>query len=535
MAESLAVARYRAREAGAVDNDASVAADPRTRTAAEPADSDAPRLARNFGAVLGGQLVTWTMTLVWTLVVPRVLGPASFGVIVTALSVSGVLAIILGLGTRLYLMREIVMHRDQAPRLLGTAIVLRLVLSPVVAIAAVMFARIAHYSHEQSLALYLAAAMNVVVLLNDPMMAAFQAIERMKYLAWTDIINKSGQSVLGIALAVAGLGAVGLTANMAVVATVVVALSIRWLRPFVAINLRTNARMLANMIKGSVGFWALGLFYTVYLWIDTLMLSLMAGPRVVGWYGASTTLFQTLMFLPTIVGTVWLPRLVTAFKKSSDDLFETARAPLALVLALSAPVAAATAMAAGTIVSVLYGRAYGEAVPVMIVLALCIPPTYLNTMMSQVLIAAGRQLVTTWLMVAAAIANPLFNLVLIPLTQSRYHNGAIGAAAALLLTELFMTVVGVAVVGRHVFDRAAVRRCLLSAAASTAMWAVAHAAAPLGAVVALPAGVATLFALIVALHIPTEEELRFLRAGGAGLRERLAGRTTEVTIQGEGD
>src|SRR5947207_3405148 len=68
----------------------------------------APRLAHNALALAGGQVVTWTMTLVWTIIVPRVLGPHGLGIVVSALSVGGILGIVLGLGMRNYLAREMV-------------------------------------------------------------------------------------------------------------------------------------------------------------------------------------------------------------------------------------------------------------------------------------------------------------------------------------------------------------------------------------------------------------------------------------------
>ena len=83
------------------------------------------RLGRNLTALLGGQAVTWSMTLLWTLIVPRALGPAGLGLLVTAMSVCGVVSLVLGLGTRTYIMREIVVDPASAPRLIGTGIVLR--------------------------------------------------------------------------------------------------------------------------------------------------------------------------------------------------------------------------------------------------------------------------------------------------------------------------------------------------------------------------------------------------------------------------
>src|SRR5262245_65208049 len=101
-----------------------------TWTEPSPARSGS-RIGRNVAALAGGQAVTWTMTLLWTIVVPRVLGPTGMGVIVTALAVTGVFSILLGLGTRNYIVREIVVDSDSASRLVGTGMVLRLVVAPV--------------------------------------------------------------------------------------------------------------------------------------------------------------------------------------------------------------------------------------------------------------------------------------------------------------------------------------------------------------------------------------------------------------------
>ena len=103
----------------------------------------------------------------------------------------------------------------------------------------------------------------------------------------------------------------------------------------------------------------------------------------------------------------------------------------------------------------------------LVVLGLCIPPMYLNIMLSQVLVAAKQQSAldvgdggrdsrqsgaSTW---------SSFRV-----TQHRYGNGAIGAAISLLLTELVIAAVGMALVGRGVVDRRMARRVGRTAAAS---------------------------------------------------------------------
>jgi O-antigen/teichoic acid export membrane protein len=478
------------------------------------------RVGRNFTALASGQLITWSMTLLWTIVVPRALGPTGMGLIVTALAVTGVFSILLGLGTRNYLVREIVIEPAAASRLVGTGLVLRLVLAPLFALAIVVYARFADYGPDGTLVLYLAAVAAILTLLAEPMQAGFQAIERMKYLAYSDVINKSSQGLLGVVLVLVGFGAIGLTASSVLVAVVVLGLDAYWLSAHFRIDLRTTVRQLGEMARQSVAYWAFGVFFMVYLWIDSMMLSLMTGPEVVGWYGVPTKLFQTLMFLPVLLSTAWLPRLVAAFGSGVEMLRAEARRPLELVVVLSAPICAATAILAGPLINLLYGSRYEESVPVMVILGLCIPPMYINIMLNQVLVAAKRQVVWTWVMVGATIINPLLNLVLIPATQTRYANGAIGAAVSLLITEGLIVMAGLVIVGHHVFDRRAVRRCTLAVAASIAMWAVAYATRSLGTLQSLAAAALTFIVLAWAFRLVTAEEIAFVRASVSKVTRR---------------
>ncbi len=479
---------------------------------------DARPLARNLSALASGQVVTWTMTLLWTVFVPRALGPGGYGIIVSGLSVSGVLCLVLGLGSPSYLVREIVLDMESAPKLVGTAIVLRLFLVPIVGTAAVVFAHVAHYGHDARVVLYLATAMNVLIFLAQPMQAGFQAIERMQYIAYIDVINKTAQSLIGIALVAVGFRAIGVAANMAVIAGIVVLLNAIWLRRFFKVNLRTNLRWLGRVAKHSAVYFTTSVFGMIYFWIDTIMLSLMTHARVVGWYGASTALFQTLMFLPVLVSTAWLPRFVRAFGESNEQLVRTARGPLEFMLVMSVPIAAGVALIAHPLIDTVYGANFRHAGDVMFVLAFCVPPIYMNIMLAQVSIAQKRQKLWTWMMIGSAIFNPLVNLVLIPWSQHRYGNGAIGAGIALVLTELLMDIVGFAIVGRQVLDGRSARRCALAILASAGMWGVAYAARPLGTPPSIALGVATLVVLIFALRIPTADELLLLRSGLDRLR-----------------
>jgi hypothetical protein len=136
-------------------------------------------------------------------------------------------------------------------------------------------------------------------------------------------------------------------------------------------------------------------------------------------------------------------------------------------------------------------------------------------------IAAKRQSIWTWIMAGATVVNPLFNIALIPLFQSHFGNGAIGAAIALGLTELLIVAVGFLVVGRKVITLATTFRLLRAAMAGGAMWAVMYGTRPFGFVISALAGLLVFGALVPLLRLTSPEDWTALRRGVAAALDRV--------------
>ena len=163
---------------------------------------------------------------------------------------------------------------------------LRVALSPLILGGAFAYGQVVGWDSDAKVVLYLAAAATIFVQIAEPLQAGFQAIERMEYLAYSDIISKSGQGLVGIVVVLLGFGTVGITACWA---------AMTGLRRACSISLaarahpdrrceRASGGWLA-VARASVPYWAFGLFFMVYLWIDFVMLSLLTTAEVVGWYG----------------------------------------------------------------------------------------------------------------------------------------------------------------------------------------------------------------------------------------------------------
>lgn len=468
------------------------------------------RIARNVTVLTGSQLVTWTATLAWTLVIPRALGPAAMGFLVTAWAATGIMAVLMGLGTRNFLVREMVATPERIPELLGTALILRVGLLLPAFLVIVVYAVLAGFPSVETKVLFLATGATCLALLAEPLVAGFQAMERMEYIAYGDVFNKAVQSVGAIALVVIGFGVLALSVWWVLVVGVVLALDLWWMRRYTAIDLKFQWERLKSLLRESIAYWTFGLFFTVYLWIDSVMLAAMAPAAVVGWYGVPTKLFNALMFVPVILSTAWLPRLVSAFGEGPERLRIVARTPIDLVMLLSLPVAGGAALVAGPLVRALYGPAFTPAAPVFAILALACVPMYLNIMLNQLLIAQKRQAVWTKVMILACFINPALNFVLIRLFQQRDGNGAIGAAVSLLLTELILAGIGLAIVSGFI-DRTFIQRLARAAVATTGMALAVWIVRPFGLIIQIGIGAVLYPPLALLLGAVSPEQIADMR------------------------
>ena len=177
-----------------------------------------------------------------------------------------------------------------------------------------------------------------------------------------------------------------------------------------------------------------------------------------------------------------------------------------MILGLSVPIASLVAISASPAIHLVYGPAYAQAVPVLIILGIGLVPMSLSIILGMTCIAADRQARWTWLMAGATVVNPALNAVLIPLTEHRFHNGAIGAAIALVATETLVVSGGIFIVGLQVFGISTLKRIARVGVASAGMCIVVLLTRGAGPLVSLSAGGVAFVLLAWLFRAVTPEE-----------------------------
>ena len=248
-------------------------------------------------------------------------------------------------------------------------------------------------------------------------------------------------------------------------------LSLGWLYHRERFGLAWNGLLLRRIFVGGLPFLVWVVFGEIYIRIDVLMLSLMTSDAVVGWYGAATRLYGTLLFIPNILTMSVFPAMMrmgssvadeAAFNRASERLMN-------LLLFAAIPISAGAIAVAGPLVRLLYGPgSFENAGPNLQILGVSILLVCIDVLLGTALIARGKEKAWACMAVAAAFFNPLVNLWAIPLTARIWGNGGIGAAGATAMTELLMMFGALYLMPPGVFSRrnwfVGIKGCLIGAA-----------------------------------------------------------------------
>jgi O-antigen/teichoic acid export membrane protein len=232
-----------------------------------------------------------------------------------------------------------------------------------------------------------------------------------------------------------------------------------------------------------------GVLAIISLRIELVAVALVRGSREAGLFAAALKVVELLNMVPAAVAAGGMPALTREAAGGGDAVRRRTAATAAL---LAAPAAAGLVLIAPGIVSLL-GEGYAEAATPLRVLAPALVALFMNTVLLNTLIAAGRASrvpALTGARVAAAVA---LAVLLIP------RLGAAGAAAGFLLSEFLLLVLAARACARAGVP-VPVARSVGAALAATVPMAAAVALAGAGMMASVAVGVVTYGATLVVAH-----------------------------------
>lgn len=195
---------------------------------------------------------------------------------------------------------------------------------------------------------------------------------------------------------------------------------------------------LKRHMKAVLVFFAMSCATTVYTNLNTVMLGMMATKTDVGYYDAAAKVKNILVSVVTSLGAVLLPRVSYYIEQKMYREFKRISGKaMHFVFLIALPLMLFFMLFANQSISFLTGgQAYAPAVlPMQIIMPTLLFIGLSNILGIQVLVPLGRERVVLYSEIAGAVADLIFNIILIP------RFAAVGAAIGTVAAELVVLLV----------------------------------------------------------------------------------------------
>ncbi len=475
---------------------------------------DSRIVVSNSLILLARRVIFWVLNGILLLFLPRYLGDQGLGQLAFAQSFAMLFTTVLSLGLGMFLVKEIARNRSFIETHLGAAIGIRVLTSVVVAGLVVGITQLTTFSTDAETVMYIAATATVALSFVRLADSALAGMENMAWLAFADIVGRLVVLTAGIVVLVQGLGVVAYAIVLVAANLVNLGLVSGYLARRVRVRINFEYPRIKTLLIGGAPFILMGFLLDVYNQTDTIVLRIVAGEAVVGWYAAASQIFKTVSMLAFVFTTALFPTLSRVHASGLDASIGMARKSLMIGALGIVPMSVGISLFSHEIISNLpYPDEFQKSIPLLTILGLTIPLTAFLMILGTIAIATDRQKAWAMALLATVVLNVVLNVIAAPYFQSHYGNGGIGVALTTLVSEMFMVLIGIRLMPKGVLSHAVAITLLKVFVATGVMALVVVVArnAGLPTVPVVATGVLVYGVLVPATRAVSREDLRFVK------------------------
>lgn len=398
----------------------------------------AKRIAKNTGVLLAAQVLSYLPIFFSMMYIARYLGAADFGVLSFALAFTGIFGGLTDMGLQQLTVREVAREKSLASKYLANVGLMKMILVTITFGLIALTINLLGYPERTVKVVYLVALSVVFNAFTQMFNSIFQASERMEYQSLGRILS-SVLMLLGVIFAINhGFSVTGFASLYFLVSILVLTYSLAMLLRRKAFNL--SLAWSPRKMEIDWGFWRptirealpFGLtiiFVMIWYRIDSVMLSLMKGDVVVGWYGAAYRMQPILLFIPQAFVAAIYPVMSKFYETSQDLLRLSFEKSFKYLTILGVPIGVGTTLLAKRFILLIFGIEYMSSVVALQILVWSSVLIFMSIPFGNLFNCLNRQSILTGVAGVCIVFNVLVNLILIP----KYS--LIGASITAVLTE----------------------------------------------------------------------------------------------------
>ena len=391
------------------------------------------RIARNIFFQGISELIVKGLQILILIYIARFLRETEFGKFNFAIAFTTISFILIDIGLQTLFVRELSRKRELADKYIFHGVVIKSVLSLIAFFVVIFVMNIMAYPKDIRIVIYIMFAFTVLKSFTDAFSSVFLAFEEMQW----DGLLKMLRAILLTALVffalLNGYGLIVITWMYVITELVVLTLCLVVLfTKFIKFVAKIEKGLIKRLTLEALPFALTVVFYSLYFYIDSIMLSKMRGVYEVGIYSAAYNITIAMIFIPNIYITAIFPTLSKFYVKSKESLKFAYKKSLIYMSMVALPITAVLIFSSSNIIHFLYGPGYNKSVLVLQIIAITIFLRFITFVNAITIISIDKQKQRLYFQGATALINIVLNLILIP------FYGYIGAAIATIITEIFL-------------------------------------------------------------------------------------------------
>lgn len=386
---------------------------------------------RNAGWLIACRIIKAVLGVLISALTARFLGPSNYGLVSYASSITAFFAPIVLLGFNSILVQELLFHREEEGKILGSAILSTLACSMVGIALTTLTAFVIDPSDGDSIVVCAIFSVSLVFQATELIQFWFQAKYKSKTIAIVGLFAYVVVSAYKVLLLVLKVSVYWFALTNAFDYLIISAALLCLYRKGGNQKLSFSWSVLRRMFLSGRYYIVSSLMIVVFAQTDKVMIKAMLGNEQNGFYTAAVACAaMTITFFSAVIEAM-RPYILEG-KQQNERLFEERLKSLYTILIWLALLSSlAFFFFSDLIVGLMYGSAYHETSQVLKVVIWYTGLSCLGGAKDIWILAEGKQKYLLWLNTSGALLNILLNLFLIR------KIGIAGAAVATLITQFF--------------------------------------------------------------------------------------------------
>lgn len=389
---------------------------------------------KNGAWIIICKCVQMILSLLVTMLTARYLGPGNYGILNYAISITSFVSPIALLGINSVMVQEIISHKDEEGKIVGTSLLMSVISSLLCIIGVLLFVSIANRGERDT---FIVCGLYSIMLI-------FQSLEMIQYWYQAKLLSKytsltmmfayfvvSGYKIL---LLIKGASIYSFALSYALDYFITSSVLIFLYQKKGTQKLRFSKKIGKRIISKSKYYIISTLMVTLFAQQDKVMLKIMIGNEATGIYSAAVTCATMSGFIFVAIIDSVRP-LIYENKLINQKKYETSIINLySIIIYLSILQGIVCTVFAKQIITIIYGNDYAQSIQVLQIIIWYSAFSYIGGIRDVWLLAENKQRYLLIINSCGALGNLVLNYILITVL------GINGAAWASLLTQAFTNI-----------------------------------------------------------------------------------------------